>query len=440
MPEVEGYLNRDIDLAFIELDFLVSICQGKNPFGNTPYGSRILTLLQNRILPGSKPKQLNKQACTPRLKAFLSTLAKTQVTAIYVICENIEKNDRMLIGIQEMLEDVDSPYPKFEFIDVIFSPYAENDPARTGESEGPERTDFQKKGAALREDLVKERLLTKESPASLQIELTSACNIKCRMCPTVDMSRKKGFMEMETYQAIIEKAAAAGIGLIRFTLFGEALLHPDVVEMIRLAKEKDLAVGLNTNGLALNPQLSRQIIEAGLDSIIFSFDGATKETYENIRINSDFEKVQDNIRNFVDIRNELQSKIPHTRIQMIPMKDSLEEIEDFKRKWSGIIDEVAITYTYAMDKALHEQMERPASFVPHCRYPWDLLVVYYDGTVGYCCKDVEAKLVLGNIKDHSFEELWNAPTLTEIRKNLRREDMANLPTLCGHCYIDSQWF
>jgi len=150
--------------------------------------------------------------------------------------------------------------------------------------------------------------------------------------------------------------------------------------------------------------LSRQVIEAGLDSIIFSFDGATKATYENIRINSNFEKVQENIRRFVDIRNELQSKTPHTRIQMIPMKDSLEEIEEFKKEWSGVIDEVAITQTYAMDEDLHGQMQQPASFVPHCRYPWDLLVVYYDGRVGYCCKDVEAKLVLGNIKDYSLEK------------------------------------
>ena len=91
--------------------------------------------------------------------------------------------------------------------------------------------------------------------------------------------------------------------------------------MIKYAKDKGiLEVQFNTNAMLLTEKISERLIEAGLDRIIFSLDGMTKETFENIRGGANFEKVVNNIKSFINIRNEMGGKKPCVRIQMVKME------------------------------------------------------------------------------------------------------------------------
>ena len=49
-------------------------------------------------------------------------------------------------------------------------------------------------------------------------------------------------------------------------------------------------------------------------------DGATKETYEKIRVKADFDKLMKNIKLFHEIRSEKKQVKPFIRIQMVKMK------------------------------------------------------------------------------------------------------------------------
>ena len=54
--------------------------------------------------------------------------------------------------------------------------------------------------------------------------------------------------------------------------------------MISYAKEKGiLEVMINTNAVSLNEKKSIEIINSGLDVMIYSFDGGSKKTYEKMR-------------------------------------------------------------------------------------------------------------------------------------------------------------
>ena len=51
-----------------------------------------------------------------------------------------------------------------------------------------------------------------------------------------------------------------------------------------------------TNATLLNDTISKKIIDSGVDVVFFSVDGASKETFEKIRVGANFERVKENIR------------------------------------------------------------------------------------------------------------------------------------------------
>ena len=90
---------------------------------------------------------------------------------------------------------------------------------------------------------------------------------------------------------------------------------------------------INTNATNLSEKVARNLIESGLDVMIYSFDGGTKETYEKMRPGrfkkNKFENVYKNIVNFSKLRDSLGAKFPRTKIQMILNNDTFEEQESF---------------------------------------------------------------------------------------------------------------
>ena len=88
---------------------------------------------------------------------------------------------------------------------------------------------------------------------------------------------------------------------------------------------------INTNATQLDTKMSKKLISAGLDQIIFSFDGGSKKTYDKMRpgrfSENTFENVYSNIKNFYEIRKEMGSVFPTTKIQMVLTEDTRQEIE-----------------------------------------------------------------------------------------------------------------
>ena len=84
-----------------------------------------------------------------------------------------------------------------------------------------------------------------------------------------------------------------------------------------MPKKGILETIINTNATNLTEKNSKKLIEAGLDLIIYSFDGGSKKTYEKMRPGrfkeNSFDKVYSNIKNFKKIKDELKSKLPYTK-------------------------------------------------------------------------------------------------------------------------------
>jgi radical SAM protein with 4Fe4S-binding SPASM domain len=258
-------------------------------------------------------------------------------------------------------------------------------------------------------------------------------------------------MDFQLFSKIIDENAHY-LNSIRLYNFGEPLLHPDLPKMIRYCKKNYLGTSISTNATLLKPEVAEKLIDAGLDYVVFSFDGATKETYERIRKGANFDEVRKNITSFIYMKQEKGVKTPFIRIQIIKMKETEAEIQDFYNFWkrSGV-DSIRIkgfdTFAGSIktNSIKNEYLfDYGKSFRYPCKWLWEEVVILVDGTVVMCCRDYDGEIELGNIKEKTLKEIWNSKQMLEMRKKQKYMDFNDIP-LCSKCKewegmpIDPSW-
>jgi len=270
-------------------------------------------------------------------------------------------------------------------------------------------------------------------PLHVDIESTNACNLRCVMCGRNFMKEKIGFMEWSLFKKIIDECSENNLPSIKLNYRGEPLMHPKIVDMVRYAKEKGiLEVQFNTNGLLLTEELSRKLIEAGLDRIIFSFDGAKKETYERIRTGSSYDRVLKNIRDFVRIRNEMGGKRPCVRVQMVLMEDTEKELDEYIKMWKNVANRIGLIKRRERDPNARE-IGNENRFP--CPQIWQRMMICWDGEVRMCCGDWHGKYIIGDARRDSLKDLWLGEKYSFAREMHRQGKYDKVPP-CRTCEIN----
>ncbi len=139
--------------------------------------------------------------------------------------------------------------------------------------------------------------------ARVYIEPTNRCNLKCVTCIRNIWDEPLGEMSNATFVRIVQ-------GLSHFSpppdvLFGglgEPLAHSNIVDMVGEIKALGSSVGLVTNGTLLSKSLSKQLIDAGLDVLWVSLDGATPASYKDVRLGAALPDVLANLAAFREAR------------------------------------------------------------------------------------------------------------------------------------------
>jgi radical SAM protein with 4Fe4S-binding SPASM domain len=236
------------------------------------------------------------------------------------------------------------------------------------------------------------------------------------------MKRQKGHMDLDTFKQIIDLNPE--LERIYLTNWGEPLIHPEIVQMIRYTHAKGKHSAITTNGTTLSKELSRELIESGLDLLKISVDG-NKETYQKIRGHS-YERIESDIMEFLDIRNRLGKK-PWVEVSMLVFEDTQEEIEQFLKKWTPIADFVNLQPKFFTIKR--------KKYSP-CRDLWRILVVLWNGDVVPCCADFEGVLTLGNAKTTNLQSIFKSPAMKDIRKKHIKKKPPSLCASCSPYYAD----
>lgn len=273
-------------------------------------------------------------------------------------------------------------------------------------------------------------------PVRLWIELTSDCNYKCVMCPNKELKKEdKGYLDFSLYKKIINESQEF-IFDVNLAHRGESLLHPQVAEMIDYAKKRNIFTRLHTNGSLLTEEKSYEIIQAGLDRLSFSFDGYDKETYERIRKQGDFDKTIKNIIRFLEIKKAAHQKKPVTAIEVIDFgKETSDKLAGAKKEFMNNfrnlpLDELAFKELHNWAGEIKKKKHYGEYLI--CPFPWNALIIYWDGSVLPCTQDFFGYYVLGNVKDSSLKEIWNSEKMVDLRKKLITREIEELST-CSNC-------
>jgi len=279
---------------------------------------------------------------------------------------------------------------------------------------------------------------TGHPPLSVDIEIVATCDLACHFCYRQWITTPDKQIADDLYYRIVDQCAELGVPSIKLNWRGEPILHAKLAEYVDYAKRAGiLETVINTNAVTLTEKKSRALIEAGLDLIIYSFDGGTKATYEKMRVgrfgSNHFEPVYENIRRFARIRSELGSPFPRTKIQMILTADTSGEQDEFFALFSDCVDDVSVkAYTErggGVSDLTPEARQRVQAFLherglpertPHwrdmdgnlfvsvgrlpCEQIYQRLMIGYDGTVSMCCYDWGSEYPIGYVDSHAFEQ------------------------------------
>lgn len=164
------------------------------------------------------------------------------------------------------------------------------------------------------------------------IEPTDLCNIACRTCIRNGWDESLGRMTDATFSRILESVQQLSpVPTIFFGGLGEPLFHKHTVEWIARAKAIGAQVELITNGTMLTEKRSRALIDAGLDVIWVSIDGATPESYADVRLGAELPKVMANLARFRKMRRGSHRPRPEIGIAFVAMARNIDELPEVLR-------------------------------------------------------------------------------------------------------------
>lgn len=159
------------------------------------------------------------------------------------------------------------------------------------------------------------------------IEPTVACNLDCITCFRNAWDQPIGRMAEETFEHfLVGLKALSPLPSVYFGGIGEPLFHPKTIEWITRVKQLGTKVELITNGTILNERIARQLIDSGLDVLWVSIDGASPETYADVRLGAELPVILKNLRRFAKMRKASHYPTPEIGIAFVAMKRNIADL------------------------------------------------------------------------------------------------------------------
>ncbi len=279
-----------------------------------------------------------------------------------------------------------------------------------------------------------EKAFNLDFPDVVRIETTNACNAKCIICPHPSMSRPVKRIEDEMFYRIIDECSSHGCKEVHLHNFGEPLLDKRLEVFVTYAKNKGIKkVKIFSNGSILSEKRAVGLIEAGLDEIKISFDGANKEEFERIRVPLKFDAVIDNILTLVKLRDEAQSSLK-IKVNCCSTTDKSKTMDFLKEK----VDKFSFSKIHNWggddgDDISDSNIRKP------CSRLWRTFTILADGYVSLCCLDYDGKEKLGNLnnKEESIKSIWHNDRYKHVRilHGAARQNEIDLCKSCSKSFV-----
>lgn len=286
-------------------------------------------------------------------------------------------------------------------------------------------------------------ILPLDTPLVIQVFPIYACNFKCFYCGVFNKPKEDRFfisdkvsMEVDLFKSFVDGCSFKHkIKVLRFVGVGEPLLHPDLSDMVKYAKdsEKFSTIEIITNGSLLNKKVSDNLTEAGLDRLVVSLQGVTSEAYKKVsNVYIDFLSIVDNIKYFYN----LNKSDTYVKVADIALR-SEEEREKFYNIFDSICDSLAIEHIVPIHGVTDINEKDITQFcdevkdIKICPLPFYFMEFRPDGNV-VPCYSFEAPVNTGNLYNSSITDIWYGRKLKEFRLNMINNSRHNI-SICKSC-------
>jgi hypothetical protein len=249
-------------------------------------------------------------------------------------------------------------------------------------------------------------------------------------------------LDLALAEAVFDEVAREPGTAVRFTGWGEPLLHPGIGDLCELAKKRSIPLKIYTNGLRLSPALMDRLIGLGVDDLQFSMQGLNEAQYLFNRVGSDYRKLTDNIRMASERRG--REKKPFLSLLTSVLERELAEAcpREFTDEWLGIVDKVAIDLTnlnFVSDLPRVKPLLGLQSAGLRrglCVDVFLALEVKYDGAIGFCGQDADSldEHTAGRFPADSLKGAWLGSRMEAQRERVGRGLGHESSPVCRRCY------
>lgn len=288
-------------------------------------------------------------------------------------------------------------------------------------------------------------------PFSISFEPTTACNLRCPECPSGlrSFTRPTGNLKRDLFARVMDELGDE-LWALTFYFQGEPYINPNFLDMVSLASRKGLYTNTSTNAHFLTEEKAEATVRSGLSRLIISLDGTDQTTYSAYRREGELAKVIEGAEHIVKWKKKLKSLTPHVVFQFLVVKPNEHQIPEARvlAKKIGVDDlwlKTAQIYEPKDDHPLipnqdkYARYRRNASGVwevknkleDSCWKMWHSCVITWDGRVVPCCFDKDAHHVLGDLRTHSFRELWTSDAYNDFRRSLLKS--RSTIEMCRNC-------
>lgn len=286
----------------------------------------------------------------------------------------------------------------------------------------------------------------------LQLEVTNACNHRCIFCPNMDSRRKRRMMDYGLARRVMEECAGF-LGedkRICFHMNGEPFLYKKLPELIKYSKELGYDYSfVTTNGSLADEELLTRIFDAGLDSIKFSINAGSRETYREIHGADDYDKAMGALKFSWNYRRE-HKKEYKIFVSCVGIKNNYRELEGFSRAAGQFCDEVIFYYPCAYAGQKTEKAKElwcdmsglgihsfEIKHTAPCAVLWNSINITCEGYLSLCCSEADNRLIVEDIKNKKVKDAWLGEKMTAIRQKHLAGEIETMP--CMSCIEETAY-
>lgn len=310
-------------------------------------------------------------------------------------------------------------------------------------------------------------------PVTAVWEVTMGCNMRCRHCGSSCSEPLPDELWSEEAFDVISQMAELGLRWVTLS-GGEPLIRPDICQLIRHLKSKNIGANIITNGWLLESK-AEELKEAGVSTVAISIDGPP-EVHDSIRRSGAYKRLEAGIRRLKELEVTVGAITTITKQNIGLLREIREELirmrvdswqvqlglpmGNMKERPEWVIDpeevDTIIDFCY---ETMREGKIRiyPADCIGYYNqkelevrrdsYHTDQVLwdgcnagirgfgLLHNGDIVGCTSIRSREFIEGNIRERPLAEIWNDPQCFLWRRQMTKQQLSGN---CGKCIYGSK--